>query len=164
MKVFRLFGLLPLVLLAAGAEAMDEFVYFGSHRSGPGIGFSLAHFDSDTGALTTPQFLLEARAPAFFVLHPDGRHLYICNSGSPGGVAAYEIDPHTGAPVEGSWRTVSVAAACCVDANIASTAAIVRGAQAPEWLEGLGLPARLVALDGTVTLAAGWPEPELEPR
>jgi 6-phosphogluconolactonase len=97
MKVFRLFGLLPLVLLAAGAEAMDEFVYFGSHRSGPGIGFSLAHFDSDTGALTTPQFLLEARAPAFFVLHPDGRHLYTCNSGSPGGVAAYEIDPHTGA-------------------------------------------------------------------
>ncbi|MGA3361134.1 MAG: FAD:protein FMN transferase [Solirubrobacteraceae bacterium] len=74
------------------------------------------------------------------------------------------LDPHTGAPVEGSWRTVSVAAACCVDANIASTAAIVRGAQAPEWLEGLGLPARLVALDGTVTLAAGWPEPELEPR
>ena len=76
---------------------MDEFVYFGSHRAGPGIGFSLAHFDSDTGVLTTPQFLLEARAPAFFILHPDGRHLYTCNSGSPGGVAAYEIDPHTGA-------------------------------------------------------------------
>ena len=54
---------------------MDEFVYFGSHRAGPGIGFSLAHFDSDTGVLTTPQFLLEARAPAFFILHPDGRHL-----------------------------------------------------------------------------------------
>jgi thiamine biosynthesis lipoprotein ApbE len=72
------------------------------------------------------------------------------------------LDPGTGAPVADCWRTVSVAAACCVDANIASTAAIVRGKRAPDWLESLGLPARLVALDGTVTLAAGWPEPVLE--
>jgi 6-phosphogluconolactonase len=31
------------------------------------------------------------------VIHPDGRHLYTCNAGSPGGVSAYEIEPHTGA-------------------------------------------------------------------
>jgi len=67
------------------------------------------------------------------------------------------LDPLTGRPAAGEWRTVSVAAACCVDANIASTASIVRGERAPAWLEGLGLPARLVAHDGTVTLAGGWP-------
>jgi len=72
------------------------FVYFGSHRSGPNIGFSLAHFDSDTGLLTQPRFLLEAREPAFFVIHPNGRRLYACISGEPGGVAAYAIDPRTG--------------------------------------------------------------------
>lgn len=72
------------------------FVYFGTHRSGTKIGFSLAHFDTDTGALTKPEFLLESPAPAFFTIHPDGRHLYTCNSGSPGAVSAYEIESHTG--------------------------------------------------------------------
>jgi thiamine biosynthesis lipoprotein len=68
------------------------------------------------------------------------------------------LDPASGRPARECWRTVSVAAACCVDANIASTAAIVRGARAPGWLERLGLPSRLVAVDGTVSFAAGWPE------
>jgi thiamine biosynthesis lipoprotein len=67
------------------------------------------------------------------------------------------LDPRSGAPADQCWRTVSVAAACCVDANIASTAAIVRGKRAPSWLEALGLPARLVRADGAVTLVAGWP-------
>jgi thiamine biosynthesis lipoprotein len=67
------------------------------------------------------------------------------------------LDPASGRPARECWRTVSVAAGCCVDANIASTAAIVRGERAPGWLEGLGLPSRLVARDGTITLAAGWP-------
>ena len=39
---------------------------------------------------------MEAREPAFFVIHPDGLHLYSCTSGEPGGVAAYDIDPRTG--------------------------------------------------------------------
>jgi thiamine biosynthesis lipoprotein len=67
------------------------------------------------------------------------------------------IDPHTGAPARGAWRTVSVVAADCADANIASTAAIVRGKDALAWLSGLGLPARLVAHDGGVRTVAGWP-------
>jgi thiamine biosynthesis lipoprotein len=67
------------------------------------------------------------------------------------------LNPATGRPAAEHWRTVSVAAACCVDANIAATAAIVRGERAPGWLEELALPARLVALDGAVTLTGGWP-------
>jgi thiamine biosynthesis lipoprotein len=67
------------------------------------------------------------------------------------------IDPTTGAPVEGRWRTVSVAAIDCADANVAATAAIVRGSDAPKWLAGLGLPARLVAHDGEVLTVGSWP-------
>jgi thiamine biosynthesis lipoprotein len=44
-----------------------------------------------------------------------------------------------------------------VDANTAATAAIVRGEDAPAWLEELGLPARLVAPGGEVVTVAGWP-------
>ncbi len=50
------------------------------------------------------------------------------------------IDPVTGLPAEEHWRTVSVSAASCVDANIASTAAIVMGADAPDWLEAAPAP------------------------
>jgi FAD:protein FMN transferase len=67
------------------------------------------------------------------------------------------VDPRTGDVPAPVWRTVTVAAATCVEANTASTAAVVLGADAPEWLEGLGLPARLVAIDGRVTVTAGWP-------
>lgn len=73
------------------------------------------------------------------------------------------LDPRTGAPAAEHWRTVSVAAATCVDANIASTAAIVRGAAATDWLAGMGLPARLTARDGAVTVTAGWPSEVLSP-
>lgn len=69
------------------------------------------------------------------------------------------IDPTTGLPTRGPWRTVSVAAATCVDANAASTAAIVKGEGAIGWLRGTGLPARLVGVDGAVAYVNGWPEP-----
>jgi thiamine biosynthesis lipoprotein ApbE len=75
-----------------------------------------------------------------------------------GGHAMHHIiDPCTGAPVRSNWRTVSVAAANCADANIAATAAIVRARSAPQWLVDAGLPARLVDLDGNVTAVAAWP-------
>jgi thiamine biosynthesis lipoprotein len=67
------------------------------------------------------------------------------------------VDPRTGRPADEVWRTVSVAAASCVDANIASTAAIIRGAAAPAWLESLDLPARLVLPEGSVVRVGGWP-------
>jgi thiamine biosynthesis lipoprotein ApbE len=74
------------------------------------------------------------------------------------GVDAHHIvDPSTGRPAAEYWRTVSVAAATCVDANVASTAAIVLGAPAREWLATAGLPARLVTAAGAVELTAGWP-------
>jgi thiamine biosynthesis lipoprotein len=68
------------------------------------------------------------------------------------------IDPSTGLPATGCWRTASVAAASCVDANTASTAAIVLGARAAQWLGDRGMPGRLVDHRGDVATVAGWPE------
>ena len=68
------------------------------------------------------------------------------------------VDPRTGRPADTPWRTVSVAAASCVDANVASTAAVVLGDAAPAWLTERGLPARLVARDGGAVCVGGWPE------
>jgi thiamine biosynthesis lipoprotein ApbE len=67
------------------------------------------------------------------------------------------INPHTGLSARTPWRTVSVAAAGCLDANIASTAAVIRGTRAPAWLAGCGLDARLLAEDGTVCTVGRWP-------
>ncbi len=81
--------------------------------------------------------------------HHDGRTMH------------HIIDPRTGAPARTPWRTVSVAAASCADANIATTAALVKGATAPAWLAALGLPARLVDHEGHVVYVGDWPR-ELE--
>jgi thiamine biosynthesis lipoprotein len=75
-----------------------------------------------------------------------------------GGVDLHHIIvPATGRPADSCWRTVSVAAASCVEANIASTAAIIRSERAAGWLDGLGLPARLVHHDGSTVTVGGWP-------
>jgi thiamine biosynthesis lipoprotein len=75
-----------------------------------------------------------------------------------GDVLHHILDPRTGYPAKPVWRTASVAAATCADANTAATAAIIRGRQALSWLASLRLPARLVALDGTIHTLNAWPE------
>ena len=69
------------------------------------------------------------------------------------------LDPCTGRPADGPWRTASVIAASCVEANAAATAAIIRGASAPAWLAGLGLAARLVSSEGAICHLGRWPVP-----
>ena len=68
------------------------------------------------------------------------------------------IDPRTGGPADDLWRTVTVSAASCLDANVASTAAVVLAADAPDWLSEVGLPARLVRRDHVVVALNGWPD------
>ncbi len=77
-----------------------------------------------------------------------------------GGIVRHHLlDPATGLPTGGPWRTATVVAASCADANAAATAAVVLGERAPDWLTLHRLPARLVAQDGHVLRVAGWPEP-----
>ena len=70
------------------------------------------------------------------------------------------LDPRTGLPTEGPWRTVSVVADTCARANTASTAAIVAGASAESWLSARGFSARLVSDDGAVRTVGDWPKEE----
>ncbi|HUZ26943.1 MAG TPA: FAD:protein FMN transferase [Streptosporangiaceae bacterium] len=81
-----------------------------------------------------------------------------CRQWRRGGRALHHIvDPRTGLPAEGPWQAVSAVAATCADANAATTAAIVAGPRAVDWLTTAGLPARLVARDGEVRYVGGWP-------
>ncbi len=74
------------------------------------------------------------------------------------------LNPASGLPAEPIWRTVSVSAGSCLEANTLSTAAIVSGEDAPARLRASGHPARLVAADGTVLTVNGWPTdlPQIE--
>jgi thiamine biosynthesis lipoprotein len=74
------------------------------------------------------------------------------------GDAHHILDSRTGRPALTPWNYVSVAAASCADANIASTAAVVLGEAALEWLTARRLPARAVRHDGSVALLGGWPK------
>lgn len=76
---------------------------------------------------------------------------------TPQGPAHHIIDPRTGEPVDGPWRTVTVWASSALEANTASTAAIVLGEDAAGFLTKRGHPARLVAHDGHVETVGGWP-------
>jgi thiamine biosynthesis lipoprotein len=71
------------------------------------------------------------------------------------------VDPRTGAPAAGPWRTATVAAADTLHANAASTAAIVLGADAVGWLDEHGYSARLVGRDGSEHTTGGWPAPRV---
>jgi len=70
------------------------------------------------------------------------------------------LDPLTGEPTRGPWRTVTATGVTCVAANTASTAAIVLGDKAVDWLTARDIPARLVDTHGKIVRTARWPEPE----
>ncbi|GAB3052486.1 FAD:protein FMN transferase [Intrasporangium mesophilum] len=69
------------------------------------------------------------------------------------------IDPRTGRTATCTWQQVTCAGATCLEANAASTAAIVLGEDAAEWLATQGIPSRLDRADGAVLVTPGWPEP-----
>jgi thiamine biosynthesis lipoprotein len=75
-----------------------------------------------------------------------------------GGRALHHIvDPRTAAPADPVWRSVTVAAATCTEANTASTAAVVLGRQASAWLSDRGYAARLVDHQRRVVRLGDWP-------
>lgn len=77
-----------------------------------------------------------------------------------GGVVRHHLlDPRTGQPVAPYWRTVTATGPTCVAANVATTAAVVLGAAAEDWLNARGVDARLVRTDGSVRRTGRWPSP-----
>jgi FAD:protein FMN transferase len=78
---------------------------------------------------------------------------------TPTGEAHHLIDPRTGLPVDGPYRTATVLAESCAEANALSTAALVWGEAALDRLAPYA--ARLVHTDGRVVTTPRWPQPEL---
>jgi thiamine biosynthesis lipoprotein len=75
-----------------------------------------------------------------------------------GGVRLHHIvDPRTAAPAASVWRSATVAAATCTEANTASTAAVILGHEAPRWLAERGCTARLVDQQHRVVRVGDWP-------
>jgi thiamine biosynthesis lipoprotein len=75
-----------------------------------------------------------------------------------GDLVHHIVDPRTGRSADPVWRSVSVAAASCLAANTISTAAIIRGHRAPDWIATLGVPARLIDRTGAVRTVGRWPQ------
>lgn len=76
------------------------------------------------------------------------------------GPAHHIVDPRTGRTAPAVWAQVTCIGASALEANTASTAAVVLGEEAPAWLTGHRVAARLDRPDGTVVFTPGWPHPE----
>lgn len=74
------------------------------------------------------------------------------------------LDPRFGLPAEPVWRSVTVAAPTCLEANAYSTAGIVRGHAAMDWFRAEGIVARLVDRRGRIVSTGGWPAESPGPR
>jgi 6-phosphogluconolactonase len=98
---FFSFALLSFVIHQT-SFAQDNLVFFGTHSIGEQKGISVAHFNSKTGILTKPELVVEAAAPAYFIIHPNGKYLYTCNSNdfskkyTGKTISAYSIDRKNG--------------------------------------------------------------------
>jgi len=74
-------------------------VYLGTYGGGdnPSRGIYRSTLDLETGKLSDPVLVAEARNPSFLEIHPNGKFVYaVSEAGRAGSVTAYAIDPETG--------------------------------------------------------------------
>jgi 6-phosphogluconolactonase len=86
-----LLATLLLSLTSPVAMAKSSLLYIATQNP-DAMGITVAEFDSSTGALSAPKMAIETRDPAHFTLSSDGKHLYMCNTGTPGGVSAFAVE------------------------------------------------------------------------
>ena len=90
-RALRLVTALTLVTFTGISMAKTSLLYVGTQNPEK-MGIAVAEFDSDTGTLAAPKLIQETRDPAHFTLSADGRRLYLCNTGTPGGVSAFAVE------------------------------------------------------------------------
>ncbi len=90
---------LAILLTCFGSAAMaKKSLLYIATQNPEKMGITVAEFDTATGALAAPKLVMETRDPAHFTLSADGKRLYMCNTGTPGGVSAFAVeDRNTGA-------------------------------------------------------------------
>jgi 6-phosphogluconolactonase len=89
-------SLIALLLVSPMTNADSLLVYFGTQNADT-MGIALARFDTVTGSLSPPSTTVATRDPAFMAFDPRGNHLYLCNTGTPGGLSAFAVERRTGA-------------------------------------------------------------------
>jgi thiamine biosynthesis lipoprotein len=120
--------------LRAAGDPVEPWVIDVAERAGdPGVAVTLSH-----GGLTTSTSTVR-RWPV------------------TDGYAHHVIDPRTGEPANGPWRTATVWAPTAVRANTFSTAIVATGEAALGRLKLAGHPARLIGAHDEVTELSGWP-------
>ncbi len=67
------------------------------------------------------------------------------------------VDPSTGDCAEAHWSLVSATGVSCVEANLVTTASLVWGSDALEYLSRFDQSVRLVRFDGRIFTLNGWP-------
>jgi 6-phosphogluconolactonase len=98
-SLFRSAALLTTLLTCFSQNSManTSLLYIGT-QDPTRMGIAVAGFDSNTGTLSAPKVVIETRDPAHFTLSADRKRLYLCNTGTPGGVSAFAVeDRKTGA-------------------------------------------------------------------
>src|SRR5215831_5557089 len=82
--------------------ANDLLVYFGTYTDTISKGIYVSHFNTATGALSTPELAVATPNPSFLAVTPDGKFLYAVNEinqygGKPSGsVSAFALHKDTG--------------------------------------------------------------------
>src|SRR5688572_505990 len=79
--VLKSAALTLLTTFSSLAMAKTSFVYIATQNPEK-MGITVAQFDDATGALSAPTMAIETRDPAHFTMSADGRHLYMCNTGT----------------------------------------------------------------------------------
>lgn len=82
---------LSLLLLANPGMTSTSLLYIATQNPEK-MGLTVAEFDTESGALSAPKLVIETRDPAHFALSADHKRLYLCNTGTPGGVSAFAVD------------------------------------------------------------------------
>jgi 6-phosphogluconolactonase len=98
----RLFPLTLLVAMAAAfspalssrAAGAEIPMYIGTYATKPGgsQGIYLSRFNTETGAISTPELVAPAVEPSFLVKHPTKPFIYAVSQAAPAGVTAFAIE------------------------------------------------------------------------
>jgi 6-phosphogluconolactonase len=97
-SLLRFITLLAVLSAALTQTSMANNLLYVGTQNPDQMGIAVAEFDANTGTLSAPKFIMETRDPAHFTLSADGSRLYMCNTGTPGGVSAFAVeDRKTGA-------------------------------------------------------------------
>lgn len=148
---------------AVAADLIADAVY---RETGSGVLISLGGDIATAGQGPSEGWMVLVQDldtdPATTVRLSDGRALATSSTQrrrwSRGGESLHHVlNPRTGLPADPVWRSVSVCATSCLIANAITTASIVRGESATQWLATLGVAARLLHRDGRVLTLGGWP-------